>query len=50
MPVTSTGRLLEACGITSVAGAKRPFDRFYPAEDVATPAMRQLHARLAGTD
>jgi len=43
-------RLLEACGITSVAGAKRLFDRFYPAEDIAAPAMRQLHARLAGTD
>ncbi|MHB1599736.1 MAG: DUF6036 family nucleotidyltransferase [Acidimicrobiales bacterium] len=33
-------RLLDACGITSVIAALELFDRYYPAEDMAAPAVR----------
>ncbi|MGH8995528.1 MAG: DUF6036 family nucleotidyltransferase [Acidimicrobiales bacterium] len=38
-------RLLDKCEITSVQAAKNIFDRYYPTEVIAAPALAQLHAR-----
>lgn len=42
-------RLIDACGIASVTAALELFDRYYPAEEIAAPAMRQLRHRFAPT-
>jgi len=42
-------RLLDECEIASVAAAKKLFDRYYPTEVIARPAMRQLQTRLPET-
>ncbi len=39
-------RLLEACGITTLADAQETFSRYYPSEVIAHPALRQLQARF----
>lgn len=42
-------RLIDACGIASVTAALELFDRYYPAEEIAAPAIRQLRHRFAMT-
>jgi hypothetical protein len=39
-------RLLDRCEITSMLAAKEIFDRYYPTEVIASPALRQLEARF----
>ena len=39
-------RLLDACGITTLAAAQSVFDRYYPNEVIAAPALRQLQERF----
>jgi len=43
-------RLLDACGVTSLAAAQGVFDRHYPAEVIAEPALRQLLERFDRPD
>ena len=42
--------LLDACGINSTAEAIDVFDRYYPNEVIAGPAMRQLRHRFERND
>jgi len=42
-------RLLDACGITSLADAVELFDRYYPQDDIAVPAMLQLEERFSSS-
>jgi hypothetical protein len=39
-------RLLDACGIASVADAVELFDCYYPQDEIATPAILQLEERF----
>ncbi len=39
-------RLLEACGVESLAEADELFDRYYPSEAIAENALQQLQSRF----
>jgi hypothetical protein len=39
-------RLLDACGIASLAEAVELFDGYYPEDEIAAPAFLQLEARF----
>ena len=41
-------RLLDACGITTLAAARCVIDRYYPDEVIADPAWRHLQERFDG--
>jgi hypothetical protein len=43
-------RLLDACGISSVAAAVGLFDCYYPQDEIAAPAMFQLEERFSSSE
>lgn len=43
-------RLLDACGIASMTDAVELFYRYYPHDEIATPAILQLEERFSSSD